>query len=103
MAREVLVEGPVVDRPEARGRAVGEGEVVAVFGAGDETVLAGELLVEAAQVEQRLGTELVARRLERPAALGGDFAGVAGPGHGRGPNGQQSGDEKYTGESANFA
>ena len=76
MAREVLVERPVVDRPEARGRPVGEGEVVAVFGAGDETVLAGELLVEAAQVEQRLGTELVARRLERPAALGGDFAGV---------------------------
>ena len=76
MAREVLVERPVVDRPEARGLAVGEGEVVAVFGPGDETVLAGELLVEAAQVEQRLGTELVARRLERPAALGGDFAGV---------------------------
>ena len=75
MAREVLVEGPVVDRPEAGGRPVGEGEVVAVFGAGDETVLAGELLVEAAQVQQRLGAELVARRLEGPAALGGDFAG----------------------------
>ena len=47
---------------------VGEGEVVAVFGPRDETALAGESLVEAAQVEQRLGTELVARRLERPAA-----------------------------------
>ena len=47
MAGEVLVERPVVDRPEAGGRAVGEGEVVAVLGARDETVLAGELLVEA--------------------------------------------------------
>ena len=34
MARKVLVEGPVVDRPEAHGRAVGEGEVVAVLRSG---------------------------------------------------------------------
>ena len=78
------------------GRAVGEGEVVAVLGAGDKTVLAGELLVEAAEVEQGLGAECVARRLEGPAALGGDFAGLGFPGRmgtRPGPYGQQSGKE----------
>ena len=55
MTRKILVVRPVVDGPEACGLPVGEGKVVAVLGTCDEAVLAGEFLIEAAQVEQRLG------------------------------------------------
>ena len=51
MPRQVRAERPVIDRPEARGRSVGEGEVVAVLGTGEETMFSGELFVQAAEIQ----------------------------------------------------
>jgi hypothetical protein len=56
-----------VDRPEADGLAVAQGEV-ARRGALHEARLAGRLLVEPPEVEERLGAEVVVVGLERPGA-----------------------------------
>src|SRR6516162_2058696 len=68
VTRQVFVERRIVHRPEPSRCAVAENKIVAILGPGDKTMLPGNFLVETAQIQQRLRTELVARRLESPSA-----------------------------------
>src|SRR5208282_1109979 len=70
LTREVFVECAIVDGPEPNRCAIAESEIIAVFGDGQKAVVASRLLVESAQIEQRLGPELVARRAKSPTGVG---------------------------------